>query len=173
MDREETCIVTNQKEINARFGSKIDDLTSQVMHLQDSILTVQTFNEQLAVEFKEERKQTREAIAGLVTALKDSDAKQDARHEQTFYVQQQNLEANLQMLAIFQSHKKSNEDEFRQIGDKIVITSFFHKGLLGLGVMALTLLVGFFSSMLLPSFDSAFHRSFELFAEALRKLLML
>jgi len=149
-----------QKLINARH----DD---QIAKLQDSGFGVLEIVRQLSTEFREERKQTREAINSIASALDRSEKLQDDRHEKTLSIQQKNLDANLSLLKIFQEHQERADKNFGDIENKILVNKVGHKALIGLGLGVIALAFGFLTSMAFPPIDAAFHTAVATFVKLL------
>ena len=129
------------------------EVAEQISRLQDSSFGVHELVLQLNTQFKDERKQTREAIQSIANAMDRSEKLQDDRHEKTLSVQQKNLDTNLSLLEIFQSHQA----RVAELDSKIKTNSVAHKALIGLGMGFFILAIGFISSMVLPGIDNAFH----------------
>lgn len=152
--------IREQKEVNRRREE-------QITKLQDSGFGVHAIVRQLSTEFKEERRQTREAINAIALALEHSEKLQDDRHEKTLAVQQKNLDANLSLLKIFQDHQSKTKENLGELENKIVVNRIGHKALIGLGLGLALLTTGFITSMFVPPVDTAIHAAVATFVKLL------
>ena len=155
--------LANQDVVNQRLGHKLDILEEKMSSLQSFGSDLKVLIENLGQEFKEERKQNRETIKAITDALDRNENLQNERHEKTLDVQQRNLDANLSLLEIFQTHQA----KVAELDTKIKGNSVPQKALMGLGIGLFVLISGFISSMVFPAVDSAFHAASQTFLKML------